>query len=475
MAPSSRRRSHPLGRPILAEDCAEAAVYPRVGHGRRTSPACCCRSTAGTSRDDRDGRRPGARSRAAARALRPAQQLSSRDSGGGVRRRPVPDLARAARAGAGARGHRPRAHRLFRATRSFHGLPYPDRPHFSAFSYEACDAAYRDPEVFASSPAAEPDREPRTRGAEQHAVDGRDAAPALPRARAAVVRAGQGAMVDRQLDRGDGPRADRQLRRRRPRRAQRRLLRRHPGAHHHRQLRHPGRAGARSSASPHAAIRRRSSRSSRRSSPPAASEPQDDLISVLVEAELTDEDGVDAPPVRRRDLLVRPAAARGRLGHHVEADGHHPDGAPRSVPRCSHAVRDDRALLRAGDRGVAALAGRPTRCSRGGSPRTSSSSASHLPEGLGAAPLPRRREPRPRALGRPDEYDITRPPKPVARRSAAAHTSASACTWPAPRWRSASTRCSIGCPTCGSIPTPSRPASSASTNAVPPRSRSSSR
>ncbi|ABW10081.1 cytochrome P450 [Parafrankia sp. EAN1pec] len=33
----------------------------------------------------------------------------------------------------------------------FSGLPYPDRPHFSAFSYAACDAAYRDPEVFASA------------------------------------------------------------------------------------------------------------------------------------------------------------------------------------------------------------------------------------------------------------------------------------------------------------------------------------
>ena len=26
----------------------------------------------------------------------------------------------------------------------FHGLPYPDRPHFSAFSWAACDAAYRE-------------------------------------------------------------------------------------------------------------------------------------------------------------------------------------------------------------------------------------------------------------------------------------------------------------------------------------------
>jgi cytochrome P450 len=37
---------------------------------------------------------------------------------------------------------------------TFHGLPYPDRPHFSAFGFAACDSAYRDSEVFASSPTA---------------------------------------------------------------------------------------------------------------------------------------------------------------------------------------------------------------------------------------------------------------------------------------------------------------------------------
>ena len=36
----------------------------------------------------------------------------------------------------------------------FHGLPYPDRPHFSVFSYAGCDGAYRDGETFASSPRA---------------------------------------------------------------------------------------------------------------------------------------------------------------------------------------------------------------------------------------------------------------------------------------------------------------------------------
>ncbi len=36
----------------------------------------------------------------------------------------------------------------------FHGLPYAELPHFSAFSWAACDAAYRDPETFASSAEA---------------------------------------------------------------------------------------------------------------------------------------------------------------------------------------------------------------------------------------------------------------------------------------------------------------------------------
>jgi len=40
---------------------------------------------------------------------------------------------------------------------TFQGLPYPGQPHFSTFSYEVCDAAFRDPEVFASAPAEEPD------------------------------------------------------------------------------------------------------------------------------------------------------------------------------------------------------------------------------------------------------------------------------------------------------------------------------
>ncbi|WP_407661462.1 cytochrome P450 [Frankia nepalensis] len=34
----------------------------------------------------------------------------------------------------------------------FQGLPFEDRPHFSVFGFDACDAAFRDEELFASSP-----------------------------------------------------------------------------------------------------------------------------------------------------------------------------------------------------------------------------------------------------------------------------------------------------------------------------------
>jgi cytochrome P450 len=34
----------------------------------------------------------------------------------------------------------------------FQGLPFPDRPHFTAFTFEACDEAFRDPKTFASAP-----------------------------------------------------------------------------------------------------------------------------------------------------------------------------------------------------------------------------------------------------------------------------------------------------------------------------------
>jgi cytochrome P450 len=40
----------------------------------------------------------------------------------------------------------------FEGPASFHGLPEPGRPHYSVFSFDACDAVYRDDEMFRSSP-----------------------------------------------------------------------------------------------------------------------------------------------------------------------------------------------------------------------------------------------------------------------------------------------------------------------------------
>ena len=42
----------------------------------------------------------------------------------------------------------------FEGPAGFHGLPEPDRPHFSTFSFASCDEAYRNEEVFRSSPDA---------------------------------------------------------------------------------------------------------------------------------------------------------------------------------------------------------------------------------------------------------------------------------------------------------------------------------
>ena len=94
--------------------------------------------------------------------------------------RSLPDLARPARAGARARRHRARADRASTVPPCFHGLPYPDRPHFSAFSYAACDGAYRNDKVFASSPVRGRARQGSRCRPQQHAVDGRGAAPPVP-------------------------------------------------------------------------------------------------------------------------------------------------------------------------------------------------------------------------------------------------------------------------------------------------------
>ena len=85
------------------------------------------------------------------RAVRPAGQLHG-DHGRWLHRRSRTRSGHALREQAPV--HAGTVHELtgFPTSSYFHGLPYPDRPHFSAFSYAACDAAYRNSEVFASSP-----------------------------------------------------------------------------------------------------------------------------------------------------------------------------------------------------------------------------------------------------------------------------------------------------------------------------------
>ena len=72
-------------------------------------------------------------------------------SGGAYEEDPYPGLHRLREA---APVHEGIVHELlgFEGPAMFQGLPYPERPHFSAFSFEACDAAFRDEETFASSP-----------------------------------------------------------------------------------------------------------------------------------------------------------------------------------------------------------------------------------------------------------------------------------------------------------------------------------
>ena len=309
----------PLGRPITAEDCAEAAVY-LCSDGSANVTGILLPIDGGYVAQ-MTGTRATPRPRSGPPALRPGRQRPRLERRHTTATIPYPvwhDLREQAAV------HEGTVHALSGIEEDilFHGLPYPDRPHFSAFSWAACDAAYRNPETFASSAEAVDLEEGEPGPDQQHAVDGRRPAPPLPGAGAAVLLAGQGPVVGRELDRVHGPRPHRLLR---------------DAA--------AGPSSTSSSAPPSRSSRSRGA-SVFRSNGPSTSEshlsqperiiemlapivaarreqPEDDLISVLVEAEITDEDGDDPSAHRRRDLLVRPAPARCRLGHHLEADGHH--------------------------------------------------------------------------------------------------------------------------------------------------------
>ena len=317
----------------------------------------------------------------------------------------------------------------------FQGLPYPDRPHYSVFSFEALRRSVprrrrRSRRTRSRSTPA------RSVTAQQHAVHGRHGAPALPHAGAAVVRArprrsgGSQNWIEETVERS------------------------------HRRLR-----GATASAELNvdfcAAIpvltitgsfgisvddaldiraalggrgrkRRVDPGSSLPSSRHGGRHPQDDLISVLCQAECHRRGRHDPPPDRCRDSLVLAPAARGRLGHDVEADGHHAASRCSTRPELLDAVRDDRALLRAAiEESLRWSPTDPMFCRF--ATRDTELGGVDDPRGRGRAPLPRRRQPRPGALGA--SRRVRHRSTAGSRRSvsAAVRTSASACTWPGPR------------------------------------------
>ena len=291
----------------------------------------------------------------------------------------------------------------------FHGLPFPERPHFSTFSYEVCDAAYRNPAVFASSPDAadgSPDdvgfaQSMLMMGGTKHrryrtlvqpsfvpakaqwwidnwiqetvdalvdglAGEGRaelnvDFCAAIP---VLTITGSFGVPVEEALD-IRAALAD-------PMSVVERLA-------------------------PIVAARRE--------------KPGDDLISVLVEAEITEEDGSTAPPLGPRDLLLCDAAAHGRFWHDVEADGNHSRRAPRSSsPSRRHPSGPDAA--QGGDRRVRPLdAHRPDVLPLGRRGHRLLRCAAA--EGVGAALCIGAASRDPARWDNPDAYDPARPLKPA--------------------------------------------------------------
>ena len=214
--------------------------------------------------------------------------------------------------------------------------------------------AYRNPEVFASSPEpVDIDSGPLGRD-QQHAVDGRGPAQALPRSGATVVPAGEWQVVDRQLDHRDRGRARS--------------------------------TGSSTTAAPNSTST--SARPSRCSPSPAASAcPIEQALEIRAALGHDPQKVVDMlrpdrrgpprraagrsdqragagrahrrrrrhhPAHRSRDRLLRAAAARRRLGHHLEADGHHADRAAAASRAAGGGARGSAAAA-PGHRGVGAV------------------------------------------------------------------------------------------------------------------------
>ena len=168
-------------------------IWCRTRHA--TSPGWRCRSTVGSWPDDRTP----TLDRDRLRELFDLRSSYNAWAGGDLRGRSVSGVAPVARTGAGAARHPARADRL-------HGhdvLPraaLSRQPPFHGVRLRLLHDRLPQPGGIRFVPGARRSRERSTGSDQQHALDGRRAAQALPRPGPTVVPAGEWQVVDRQLD-----------------------------------------------------------------------------------------------------------------------------------------------------------------------------------------------------------------------------------------------------------------------------------
>ena len=231
------------------------------------------------------------------------------------------------------------------ARRSSRACPYPDRRHFSCFDFATCDAVFRDGETFV---AGDPIGDDMIDASILFMDGAGTAATARWCSRRSCRSAPRGgieqwiertvdALVDRRFE-GTG-RADLNVE----------FFSAIPlltitgsfGISIAEALDHPRRGHLRRCRDRRVPAHRPTAR---RGAPRPSR--RDDLISVLVEAEITDEDGVTKRLTDEEIISLRLPAARRRIGHDLEADGHHHARAPAATGAGSRRSGTIRTMLR---------------------------------------------------------------------------------------------------------------------------------